>query len=60
MKITRIITAIITLIVFLFCLTIAILTLIQGAWMVSTVIFMIAGLMSYFVVNDYQRFFQEK
>lgn len=56
MKTVRIITAIITLFIFLCCLSIGILAAIQGGWMVSIVIFLMAGLMSYFVINDYLKF----
>jgi len=58
MKIVRIIVAIITLLIFLGCWFLAIMTFIAGEHMVGFAISVVASLMGYFVVNDYMRFFK--
>jgi len=59
-KIARIIVAIITLLIFIGCWTLAIFTFISGEIKAGLVISMLGSMIGYFVVNDYMRFFKDQ
>ncbi len=58
MKIVRAIVAIFTLLVFLGCWFLAIMTFISGSYMVGFAISVVASMLGYFIVNDYMKYFK--